>query len=167
MMHPTSLTISEDVRIQLAALLNQQLADITALVGQLKQAHWNVKGLHFITFHQLFDDVHANLHPYIDDIAERIVQLGGVAQGTVQDAAQNTNIPTLPEGAYTAEFILPILVRHYAQLANNIRSALDVVDDLDDDVTEDLLIDLLRKMEKDLWFLEAHLQQPTQSESQI
>lgn len=162
MMQPVSLAISEDARIQLVALLNQQLADVVTLTGQLKQAHWNVKGIHFYTFHKLFDDVYENLEPYIDDVAERIVQLGGVAQGTVRDAAQNTNIPALPEGAFTAEFILPTLVRHYAQVTNNMRNALDVADDLDDDVTEDLLTEILRKMEKDLWFLEAHLQQPDQ-----
>src|SRR5262245_44620603 len=65
-------------RTPVVELLNQRLADAIDLQGQCKQAHWNVKGPSFIALHKLFDDVYAEVSEYVDTIAERIVQLGGV-----------------------------------------------------------------------------------------
>ena len=62
------------------ALLNTSLADCIDLQMQAKQAHWNVKGPNFIALHKLFDEVNVAVSDYVDEIAERTVQLGGVAE---------------------------------------------------------------------------------------
>ena len=56
---------------QVPYALNQKLADIIDLQTQLKQAHWNVKGPHFIGLHELFDKIAEDLESYVDMIAER------------------------------------------------------------------------------------------------
>ena len=74
-------------RVELIPLMNQRLADAVDLQLQMKQAHWNVKGPHFIGLHELFDKIDEAVEEYVDSIAERIVQLGGIAEGTVRVAA--------------------------------------------------------------------------------
>jgi len=91
-MYETENDISKDRRTQLTALLNQRLASAVDLQMQMKQAHWNVKGPSFIGLHELFDKVAAAVEGYVDEIAERIVQLGGVAEGTVRMAAARTRL---------------------------------------------------------------------------
>src|SRR3954467_7418380 len=89
-MYDTGIDIPQKRRIELNMLLNQRLADAVDLQSQMKQAHWNVKGPHFIGLHKLFDKIHESVESYIDLIAERIVQLGGVAEGTVRIAAKRS-----------------------------------------------------------------------------
>src|SRR6059058_2672526 len=80
---PTKNDLPEDKRVEVIGLLNQRLAEAIDLQSQCKQAHWNVKGPSFIGLHKLFDDINEAVEGYVDLIAERIVQLGGIAEGTV------------------------------------------------------------------------------------
>ena len=86
-MYETENDISLQRRTELNTLMNQRLADAVDLQMQMKQAHWNVKGPSFIGLHELFDKVDEAVESYVDMIAERIVQLGGVAEGTVRVSA--------------------------------------------------------------------------------
>src|SRR5881628_15967 len=95
-MYETENDISEKRRSELNALMNQRLADAVDLQTQLKQAHWNVKGPHFIGLHELFDQVDEAVESFVDLIAERIVQLGGIAEGTVRVAAARSRLEEYP-----------------------------------------------------------------------
>src|SRR6185295_17135145 len=95
-MYQTQNDIAEKRRVELNALMNQRLADAVDLQLQLKQAHWNVKGPHFIGLHELFDKVNEAVASYVDLIAERVVQLGGIAEGTVRAAAQRSRLAEYP-----------------------------------------------------------------------
>src|SRR5271156_3681882 len=95
-MYQTENDISQKSRLELNALMNQRLADAVDLRLQLKQAHWNVKGPHFIGLHELFDKISEEVESYVDTIAERIVQLGGVAEGTVRVAAARSRLEEYP-----------------------------------------------------------------------
>ena len=89
-MFKTKNDLPEAARVKAVDLLNARLADCIDLQTQTKQAHWNVKGQHFIALHELFDKINEEVEDYVDDIAERAVQLGGVAEderfGTVIDS---------------------------------------------------------------------------------
>src|SRR5450756_2555941 len=78
-MYETENDLPKDSRSQLNGLMNQ--------------AHWNVKGPSFIALHELFDKVSEAVEDYVDMIAERIVQLGGIAEGTIRMAASRTRLP--------------------------------------------------------------------------
>src|SRR5436309_15955288 len=95
-MYETENDISPDRRVDLNSLMNQRLADAVDLQMQMKQAHWNVKGPHFIGLHELFDKVNEAVASYVDLIAERVVQLGGIAEGTVRAAAQRSRLAEYP-----------------------------------------------------------------------
>ena len=95
-MYETENDISRDRRVEISALLNQRLADAVDLQTQMKQAHWNVKGPHFIGLHELFDKIDEAVEAYVDLIAERIVQLGGIAEGTARIAAGRSRLEEYP-----------------------------------------------------------------------
>jgi len=157
--YPTSVGVPENNRQAIIALLNARLADSTDLRTQVKWAHWNVKGMHFIQLHELFDSVAAHLEEQTDLIAERVTTLGGVANGTVREAAAKSGLKEADLGASDGLSMLKFLVHNVAHHANAVRTAIKESDDLEDATTADLFTQLSRELDKDLWFLEAHITQ--------
>src|SRR5690349_8161058 len=145
-------------RAQVAALLNRRLADALDLQSQCKQAHWNVKGPQFIALHKLFDDVYAEVTEYVDLLAERIVQLGGVAHGTVRDVAEASSLDEYPTNIATGEDHVKNLSAALAAFGSRIRVAIGETDDLDDAASADICTQVSRGIDKWLWFVEAHTQ---------
>src|ERR1700731_5111832 len=95
-MFKTKNDLSEDSRAKAIELLNARLADAVDLQTQTKQAHWNVKGPNFIALHELFDKINDEVEEYVDEIAERAVQLGGIAEGTARMVAKRSSLPEYP-----------------------------------------------------------------------
>ena len=95
-MFKTKNDLSEATRVKAIELLNARLADCIDLQTQTKQAHWNVKGPNFIALHELFDKINEDVEDYVDDIAERAVQLGGVAEGTARMVAKRSSLDRIP-----------------------------------------------------------------------
>lgn len=154
----SSVGVPENNRQAIIALLNQRLADSVDLKSQVKWAHWNVKGMHFIQVHELFDSIAGHLDDQTDSLAERATTLGGVANGTVREAAAKSGLKEADLTAIDAASMLKFLVHNVAHHANALRTAVQEADDLGDPITTDLFTTLIRELDKDLWFLEAHLQ---------
>ena len=95
-LHNTKIDLGKENREKVIKILNQRLADASDLKSQAKQAHWNVKGMHFIALHELFDQVATEVETHIDDIAERVTTLGGTAMGTIRVAAQSSSLAEYP-----------------------------------------------------------------------
>jgi starvation-inducible DNA-binding protein len=145
-------------RTAAAKLLNARLADALDLESATKQAHWNVKGPHFIALHQLFDELHSNVEEHVDTIAERITALGGVAHGTVQAAARTSSLEPYPEDISEGRAHLEALSDRLADFGKNARAAIAQAAEFGDADTSDLFTAVSRDVDKYLWFLEAHLQ---------
>src|SRR5450755_2356551 len=156
--YKTKNDISPERRLELTALLNQRLASAVDLQMQMKQAHWNVKGPSFIGLHELFDKVAEAVEGYVDEIAERVVQLGGVAEGTVRMAAARTRLteysPEISEGLAHVEGV----ARALSTFGQEARNTINEADELDDADTADLFTEISRGIDKWLWFVEAHSQ---------
>ena len=148
----------EDARESMVELLNQQLAESLDLYTQLKQAHWNVKGMHFMQLHSLFDDLAANFTHYADMIAERATALGGRAEGTARMAAERSRIDEMPIEMTDGKDFLIALANRIGEYAASARSAIDESADQNDAVTSDLFTEIAREVDKSLYFLESHLQ---------
>jgi starvation-inducible DNA-binding protein len=157
-MYETENDISEKRRSELNALMNQRLASAVDLQMQMKQAHWNVKGPNFIGLHELFDKVDEAVESYVDMIAERIVQLGGIAEGTARVAAARSQHEEYPLtiGAGTAH--VEAVAKALSTFGQEARNTINEADELDDADTADLFTEVSRGIDKWLWFVEAHSQ---------
>jgi starvation-inducible DNA-binding protein len=156
--YATKIDLSAETRSKIVALLNQQLADTFDLFSQIKQAHWNVKGMHFIALHELFDKLAEEAEDYVDDIAERATALGGVAVGTARASGKASRLAEYPLDGVHGKVAVEALVERYAALAASTRKAIDAAASLGDAGTSDLFTGISRGLDKSLWFLEAHLQ---------
>lgn len=157
-MHNTRIDLAAKTRARLAGLLNARLADAIDLRLQAKQAHWNVKGPQFIALHELFDKLAGELEGYVDDMAERITALGGIAEGTLQAVAGRTKLDAYPLDIGEGRAHLDALAAAYARYAKAVRKAIDEADKAGDADTSDLFTGVSRGVDKALWLLEAHLQ---------
>jgi starvation-inducible DNA-binding protein len=157
-MFKTKNDLPEATRVKAVELLNARLADCIDLQTQTKQAHWNVKGPHFIALHELFDKINEEVEDYVDDIAERAVQLGGVAEGTARMVAKRSSLAEYPSGAVDGRSHVEALSSALASFGKAARKAIEQANDLDDLDTADLFTEVSRGIDKWLWFVEAHLQ---------
>jgi len=157
-LHNTKIDIEKGKREKVISILNQRLADASDLKSQAKQAHWNVKGMNFIALHELFDQVATELDPHVDDIAERITTLGGVALGTIRVAAQNSSLSEYPLEISDGAAHVDALSNALADFGKKVRADIDATDELGDKDTADLFTGISRSIDKLLWFVEAHLQ---------
>lgn len=157
-MHPTRNDLSEQSRSMVCELLNQRLVDLIDLGLQAKQAHWNVKGSSFLSLHELFDQVAGVLPEMIDEVAERIVALGGTADGTVTTVAAKTSLPGYPVDISCGKEHTTKLANAIAEVAQRVRASIGQAGDAADEGTADLLTGISRELDKQLWFVESHLQ---------
>jgi starvation-inducible DNA-binding protein len=155
----TEVGLPAATRVAMIELLNQKLADTSDLYSQTKQAHWNVKGIHFYPLHLLFDRLAEKRQGEADELAERATELGGYALGTVRMAAANSRLPEIPTTINAGVDYLRALVERYGVHANTMRAAIDEADEAGDKDTADLFTEISRELDKDLWFLQAHLQE--------
>jgi starvation-inducible DNA-binding protein len=157
-MFNTKNDLAESVRVKAIALLNARLADAIDLQTQTKQAHWNVKGPNFIALHELFDKINEGVTEYVDDLAERAVQLGGVAEGTARMVAKRSSLAEYPAGAVDDRSHTEALSSVLAAFGKSARKAITDADEIGDLDTADLFTGISRGIDKWLWFVEAHLQ---------
>ena len=157
-LHNTKIDLSQDAREKIIALLNARLADAADLKSQAKQAHWNVKGMSFIALHELFDDVATAVEAHIDLIAERVTTLGGTAMGTVRLAAENSSLSEYPHEITDGAAHVDALSTALADFGKVVRKAIDESASLGDQDTADLFTEISREIDKQLWFVEAHIQ---------
>ncbi len=157
-LYKTENDIPPDRRAELNALMNQRLATAIDLQMQMKQAHWNVKGPNFIGLHELFDKIGEAVESYVDMIAERIVQLGGIAEGTVRVSATRSRLEEYPLSIAEGTSHIDAVATALATFGQEARLTIDEAEALDDDDSADLFTEISRGIDKWLWFVEAHSQ---------
>lgn len=157
-MHKTKIDLSQEAREKLVDILNSRLADAIDLQTQTKQAHWNVKGMSFIGLHELFDQIATRVEDYVDSIAERVTALGGTALGTARVAAEKSTLREYPHEITDGADHVDALSNALADFGKNVRKNIDDADELEDKDTADLFTEISRGIDKDLWFVEAHIQ---------
>jgi starvation-inducible DNA-binding protein len=156
----TQNDLKSNTKTTVVALLNKLLAEGIDLALLTKQAHWNLKGPQFIAIHEMIDGFRTEIDDHVDTMAERIVQLGGTALGTTQAVAKATSLKPYPTDIYKIKDHLAELIERYGKVANAARAGIDESDDAGDKDTADILTAYSRALDKALWFLEAHTQEP-------
>lgn len=155
-MLPTRNTLPQTTRATVTEVLNQVLADLFDLYSQTKQAHWNVRGPLFFSLHKLFDELAALVEGGIDPLAERITALGGVARGTVRQAAETSALAEYPANLESDLAHVDALAERFAIVGAGVRKGIEATAALEDAGSSDLLTGLSQELDKGLWLLEAH-----------
>jgi len=156
--YDTENDLPKSKRVELIDVINQRLADAVDLQAQLKQAHWNVKGPHFIGLHELFDKIAEEVEAYVDMIAERAVQLGGIAEGTVRVAASRSRLDEYPLDIADGSAHVEAVARALSTFGREARMTIEETSALSDADTADIFTEVSRGIDKWLWFVEAHTQ---------
>jgi starvation-inducible DNA-binding protein len=157
-MFETKNDLDPAIRQEAIELLNDRLADCIDLHTQVKHAHWNVKGPEFIALHKLFDEINDAVVDYVDTIAERAVQLGGVVQGTARSVARRSSLPEYPAIAVDCCEHIEALSTALAAFGKVARKGIEEATKLADLDTADVFTEVSRGIDKWLWFVEAHAQ---------
>lgn len=157
-LYSTKNDLPEKTRIEATGLLNQRLADCLNLQLQTKHAHWNVKGPSFIALHKLFDEINEAVIEYADLIAERVVQLGGIAEGTVASVSAHSGLSDYPVAKLDGAEHVAALSDGLSQFGRTVRMGIEEMNELEDADSADILTEISRGTDKWLWFVEAHQQ---------
>lgn len=157
-MFPTPTRMSETARLEVAAALDQELADAVDLHTQAKLAHWNVKGPLFFSMHPLFDEIAKLARDQADAIAERAVTLGAIVHGTARQVARVSRLPEYPDETTRDLDHVRLLAERLDYYLEGLRDARKVAERFDDPDSYDLLTAAIREAEKYAWFLTATLE---------
>ncbi len=155
-MHKTHNSLPEEQRTKLVEVLNRRLADSIDLMLQVKQAHWNVNGPQFLLLHALFGQIAYGIEGYVDLLAERIVQLGGCADGTASVVTRRTSLDRYPLEAVDGNDHVAALATVLASYGKHVRYAIGQATDLLDADSAALFTDISRDIDTWLWLVEAH-----------
>lgn len=156
-MHPTHNSLPEQTRARVCDILNARLADASDLYFQAKTAHWNVKGPNFIGLHKLFDKLAECAAEWSDLIAERMMQLGGQTEATVQAVSEHTSLEPYSTEIVDEHEHVHMISAALGRFGELLRDGIEKTDELEDMGTSDLLTEVVRETDKILWFIESHL----------
>lgn len=149
-------TVDPNVPSGVAQFLSPVIIDLTALSIDGKQAHWHVRGDNFIAVHELLDTIVEHARDWTDLAAERVVALGLPIDARTKTVASHATTPTMKPGFQQAAASLAQVIAAIDATLVTVKAAIDGLDELDP-VSQEVAIEIARGLEKDRWFLAAHL----------
>ncbi|MBD8500161.1 Dps family protein [Paenibacillus arenosi] len=148
----TNVAVKQDIK----SLLNQQVANLNVLYVKLHSYHWFVKGPMFFQLHEKFEELYNEITLKMDDVAERLLTIGGKPHSTLKQYVEHT---TLQEAAgnENAEQMVKQLVADLKQLVSEFEQAMEAAEEANDEATGDVFLGMKADFEKHIWMFEAYL----------
>lgn len=138
------------------ASLNRQIANWTVLFVKLHNFHWYVKGDQFFTLHLKFEELYGQATLHIDDLAERVLALGGKPVARMTDCLEQASVREAT-GDETAQQMVEAVVADYRTLVGELKDGMKLAQDQGDETTADMFLALHTELEKHVWMLSSFL----------
>ncbi|MET1247765.1 DNA starvation/stationary phase protection protein [Sporolactobacillus sp. STCC-11] len=138
--------------------LNQQVANYGLFYTKLHQLHWYVKGHNFFTLHIKFEELYDQTTAILDELAERLLQINGEPYSTLQEFLEHASLKEKPYTNPMTELeMVQVAVDDLVQLRDELAEGIVLSDNEGDAVTNDMLIAVKNKLDKEIWFYTAFL----------
>ncbi|MBN2984121.1 MULTISPECIES: Dps family protein [Cohnella] len=139
-----------------ASVLNQQVANWTVMYTKLHQYHWFVKGPHFFTLHEKFEELYNEASAHLDELAERLLAIG---ERPVSTLSESLKLASVKEGAgkESPEEMVAAIASDFASIRDELQKGIEIADKAKDEVTSDMLLGIQTGLEKHIWMLNAFL----------
>ncbi|MCU5746603.1 DNA starvation/stationary phase protection protein [Staphylococcus sp. SQ8-PEA] len=141
---------------EVVRVLNQQVANWTVAFTKLHNFHWYVKGPNFFALHTKFEELYDEASQFIDDLAERILAIGGNPVATLKESLEISIIDEAGKN-YKAEEMVAELSQDFTNVSKQLEEAIEVASKAEDDVTEDMFIGMQTDIDKHNWMLKSYL----------
>ncbi|WP_138494690.1 Dps family protein [Paenibacillus pinistramenti] len=136
--------------------LNLQVANWTLLYTKLHNFHWNVKGNHFFTLHAKFEELYDTAAGYLDDIAERLLAIGGKPVATLKEVLEAASVKEAA-GTESADQMVAAVISDFQSVAGELEKGMKAAEEAGDQATSDLLLGIKKDLDKQVWMLNAYL----------
>ena len=151
-----SIGLEVKVAKGLATDLNELLSNFQLYYQNLRGIHWNIKGKRFFDLHVKFEELYDDANMKVDEIAERILTLGGTPLHTFDDYMENVRIP-IGKNIYQDEKAVQLIVDSLSGLLSIERTILEKAGDANDEGTNSMMSDFITEQEKTVWMMKAWL----------
>lgn len=156
-MNEIGIGLKKDASKQMINTMNVLLSDEHVLYTKTRNFHWNVTGIYFHMFHELFEQQYNEIKLLADEIAERTRKLGGFSIGSMRAFREHTRLEEAPDTQMSAEAMIADLLEDHEQIIRYLREDIKLAEELDDEGTADLLVATLRSHESMAWMLRSSL----------
>lgn len=137
-------------------LLNELLCNFQVYYQNLRGLHWNIRGKRFFDLHVKFEDLYNNAQLRIDEIAERVLTLGGVPLHTFEDYIQHNKLK-VGKNVTNDEEAVQLVIESLQKLLELERNLIETTEEINDEGTNSLISDLITEQEKNIWMMQAFL----------
>jgi starvation-inducible DNA-binding protein len=137
--------------------LGKLLADLQIFYANMRGFHWNIKGKAFFALHAKFEDQYDYLADKVDEVAERILMLGGTPENNFSEYLKISSIKEV-SGVRCETEILNTILASYRTIITKERSIVSLAGKYDDEATTSLLSDYIKEQEKTIWMLVSYLE---------
>ncbi|MBY0122853.1 Dps family protein [Bacillus sp. S/N-304-OC-R1] len=141
---------------KLIQAVNKQVANWTVLYVKLHNYHWYIKGRHFFTLHEKFEELYNEANVHIDELAERILSLEGKPVATMKECLETATVQEA-SGAEKEEEMVKTLCDDFEKMADELQEAIALAEEANDEGTGDMLIAVKQSLKKHIWMLKAYL----------
>ncbi|MED3570676.1 Dps family protein [Cytobacillus praedii] len=136
--------------------VNKQVANWTILYVKLHNYHWYIKGRHFFTLHEKFEELYNEANQHIDELAERILSLEGSPVATMKECLEMTSIEEAT-GKEKEEDMVKSICADFVKMADELQEGIQLAEEANDEGTGDMLIAIKQSLKKHIWMLKAYL----------
>lgn len=140
----------------LTEIVNKQIANWSVLYIKLHNYHWFVKGPQFFTLHVKFEEFYNEAAVHIDELAERLLALGGQPVATMKEILELSSIKEA-EGSENAEEMVATISNDFSILTGELKEGMKIAGEVDDETTGDMLLAIHQSLEKHIWMLQSFL----------